>query len=42
MLKNIIKTLTRRDESGDSPLELAAFVITFAAWMAFMLSMPGY
>ena len=42
MLKNIIETLTRRDESGDSPLELAAFVIVFIAGMAFLLSMPGY
>ena len=42
MLRNLITYLTTRDASGDSPIEIIAALIGFAACMAVLMSLPGH
>lgn len=41
-MKNLLARLTRRDECGDSPLELAACMAVFMGCMAVLMSLPGH
>lgn len=42
MLRKLITQITTRDASGDSPLEIVAALIGFAACMAVLMSLPGH
>lgn len=42
MLRILITYLTKRDASGDSPLEIVAALIGFMACMALLMQLPSY
>lgn len=41
-MRGFIRYLTRRDECGDSPIELAACMAVFMGCMAVLMSLPGH
>ena len=41
-MRNLFHKMRERDAAGDSPLEIVAALICFAACMAVLMSLPGH
>ena len=41
-MRNLFHKMTERDAAGDSPIEIVAALIGFAACMAVLMSLPGH
>ena len=41
-MRNLFHKMTKRDAAGDSPIEIVAALIGFAACMSVLMSLPGH